>query len=92
VMLSQNESILRNPKAMLVGVIIERHKINVGGIIVEVILIQASQEQTSIPFPMLITEICETTRIPFRRKTEVRITRISYSDIQRINTGQIFER
>lgn len=51
---SKNESILRHPKVVLVGTIIDKEKINVGSIIEDDIPMHASQEKTSLSFPIFM--------------------------------------
>lgn len=79
-MSSQNESILQNPKAVLVSSIIEKEKFNVGALIVDEILQHVRQEQTSLPFTLLIIQLCERVGVPFWTSTNVRITPASFSD------------
>uniref|UniRef100_M1DNZ6 Putative plant transposon protein domain-containing protein n=1 Tax=Solanum tuberosum TaxID=4113 RepID=M1DNZ6_SOLTU len=83
IMTSQNESILKNLKVVLVVTIITE-EINVGTIIADEIFLQARQEQTSLPFPVIITQPCEREEVPFWEKSDVMITTISSSDIKRI--------
>jgi len=71
---SKNESILQHLKVFLVGTIIDRDKINVGSIIVYDILMRHRQEQTSLSFLILITQLCETVEVPFQGEADVRIT------------------
>lgn len=73
-MSSQNESILRYLKSIVVGNIIDQEKINVGSIIIKEILMRASQKQT---FTILITQHCEATRVPYKDKSDVRVTYVS---------------
>uniref|UniRef100_M1DZ79 Putative plant transposon protein domain-containing protein n=1 Tax=Solanum tuberosum TaxID=4113 RepID=M1DZ79_SOLTU len=84
---SQNESILKNSKATIVGSITEREKINIGEIIEKEILLRSRHEQTSLPFLVLITQLCEKVGVPFRAKIDVMIMLVSSSDIRRIETG-----
>lgn len=72
------------PKSILVGTIINREKINVGLIIVDELLMRDRQEKNSLPFSVLITKLCETSRVPFRERTDVSITPASSNDIQKI--------
>jgi len=75
---------LRHRKVVFAATIIYRENGNVGKIIVEEMLLIAKREQTSHPFLVLITQLCEDGRVPFVEKTDVRITSASSSDIQRI--------
>jgi len=83
-MSSQNESILRHPKAMLVVTIIDKEKINVCTIIVEDMLLRAKQKKTSFPFLVHITQLNVKAIIPFLGKTDVQIRPTASSDIRMI--------
>jgi len=60
---SQNESIRHYPNAVLEGTIIDRENIHVGEITFDVILMGDRQEQTSLSFPILITQLYERERV-----------------------------
>uniref|UniRef100_M1DNC5 Polyprotein protein n=1 Tax=Solanum tuberosum TaxID=4113 RepID=M1DNC5_SOLTU len=49
-------------------------------------LLRDRHEQTSLPFPVLITQICEKAGVPLQRKTNVWVIPASSNDIQWIET------
>jgi len=53
-------------------------------LIFEEILLQVRWEETSLPFSMLIAKLCERAGVPFQGETNVKITLVSSSDVQRI--------
>uniref|UniRef100_M1DVE4 Putative plant transposon protein domain-containing protein n=1 Tax=Solanum tuberosum TaxID=4113 RepID=M1DVE4_SOLTU len=80
----KNKFILCHDKAVLVGTIIDREHIYVGAIVAIEILMRARKEKTLLPFPVLITQVCERARYHFRATTYIRVTPASSSDIRRI--------
>lgn len=54
---SQNEPVLHHPKATLLGCNIARMRVNLCSIIVPEILLPARQQQTSLPFFMMNTDL-----------------------------------
>ncbi|KAK4726922.1 hypothetical protein R3W88_031839 [Solanum pinnatisectum] len=46
---------------------------------------------TSLPFLVLITELCERVEVPFRGKIDVRITPSASSDIQKIHVDYLWD-
>lgn len=81
---SQNESIVRHPKATLLGCIIDRERLNLGSIFAPEIAMREKQNQISLPFLVLITALCRKAGIPFVKKTKVEMTPFSSGDIHQI--------
>uniref|UniRef100_M1DYL2 1,3-beta-D-glucan glucanohydrolase n=1 Tax=Solanum tuberosum TaxID=4113 RepID=M1DYL2_SOLTU len=81
---SQNESILLHPKVSLLGSIISQNILYLGLIIEKEVAIRAKQSQTSLPFSMLITELCWRARVSLVKKMNMEVNPTSSPDIRRI--------
>uniref|UniRef100_M1DWF3 Putative plant transposon protein domain-containing protein n=1 Tax=Solanum tuberosum TaxID=4113 RepID=M1DWF3_SOLTU len=81
---SNNESIIRHPKAALLGCIIDRESLHLGSIISHEIAMRAKQNQTSLPFLILISALCRRVGVNFMAKTDIEVTPYLSCDIYRI--------
>jgi len=71
---SQNESIIMHPKVALLGCILDWEKLNLKVIISQEMVKRVKQNQTSLPFPVLISDLCRQVGVPFVGKTDTEVT------------------
>ncbi|KAK4725321.1 hypothetical protein R3W88_028100 [Solanum pinnatisectum] len=91
IMPSQNEFILHHPKEAYLGSIMARRRIDLRLLISQEMAMRAKQKMMSMPFPILVTELCRRAGVPRDTTRDVEVTLFSSTDIQHIEAEFIRE-
>ncbi|XP_015168623.1 uncharacterized protein [Solanum tuberosum] len=84
IMPSQKKSILRHPKVAYLGSIMVRRQIDLGLLVSQEMVLRAKQTHTSLPFPILITELCQSAGVPREPSSDIEVTPFFSTDIRSI--------
>ncbi|KAG5585884.1 hypothetical protein H5410_046318 [Solanum commersonii] len=84
IMPSQNESILCHPKTSYLGSIMARRWIDLGLLVSQDMAMRAKHTQTSLPFPILISELCRHIGVPRDPSSDIEVTSSFFIDIRHI--------
>ncbi|KAG5586517.1 hypothetical protein H5410_046951 [Solanum commersonii] len=84
IMPSQNESIMCHPNAACIDSIMAMRRIDLGLLSSQEMVMRAKQRLTSLPFPILITELCQRVRVPWDPINDIEVIRVLSTNIWHI--------